>query len=274
MITGLFIGAIIGLVLGLTGAGGSVFAVPMLILLLNLPADQAVGVALGVVSLSALFGTISNWQAKYILWIPALLLGLCGALLAPLGRQLGEQLSANILLLGFALLAICIAVLMWRQATGSPAQSAVVRANAGSGDQDYKQPICRFNDSRRFNLSVSCIVALLASGTVVGILSGLFGVGGGFLIVPTLVFVAQVSMRQAVATSLLIITLISGAGFFSFAQHNVLDWQLLSYVCLGGLFGMLAGRLMANRIAGALLEKLFAISLIAVTLTTLARQLG
>ena len=63
-----------------------------------------------------------------------------------------------------------------------------------------------------------------------GILSGLFGVGGGFLIVPTLVFVAQVSMRQAVATSLLIITLISGAGFFSFAQHNVLDWQLLSYV--------------------------------------------
>ena len=146
------------------------FAVPMLILLLNLPADQAVGVALGVVSLSALFGTISNWQAKYILWIPALLLGLCGALLAPLGRQLGEQLSANILLLGFALLAICIAVLMWRQATGSPAQSAVVRANAGSGDQDYKQPICRFNDSSRFNLSVSCIVALLASGTVVGIL--------------------------------------------------------------------------------------------------------
>ena len=105
-------------------------------------------------------------------------------------------------------------------------------------------------------------------------MSGLFGVGGGFLIVPTLVFVAQVSMRQAVATSLLIITLISGTGFFSFAQKNVLDWQLLSYVCVGGLFGMLAGRLIAHKIVGAQLEKIFALSLIAVTLTTLARQLG
>jgi uncharacterized membrane protein YfcA len=271
---GLLIGAIIGLVLGLTGAGGSVFAVPMLILLLGLPVDQAVGVALGVVSLSALFGSISNWQGKYILWIPALLLGLCGAMLAPVGRQLGTALSANIVLLGFSVLAISIAALMWRQATRSPQQSTVVRANGGSGDEDYIEPICRFNDSSKFNLSASCITALLASGIVVGILSGLFGVGGGFLIVPTLVFVAQVSMRQAVATSLLIITLISGTGFFSFAQKNVLDWQLLSYVCVGGLFGMLAGRLTAHKIVGAQLEKIFALSLIAVTLTTLARQLG
>ena len=81
-------------------------------------------------------------------------------------------------------------------------------------------------------------------------------------------------MRQAVATSLLIITLISGAGFLSFAQNNVLDWHLLSYVVQAVCFGMLAGRLMANKIAGAPLEKIFAVSLIAVTLTTLARQLG
>ena len=235
---------------------------------------QAAGIALGVVSLSALFGTISNWQSKYILWIPALLLGLCGAVLAPIGRQLGAQLSANIVLFGFSLLAVSIAILMWRQAARSPEQSSVVRANAGLSDQDYIEPICRFNNSSRFNLSASCIAALLASGIVVGILSGLFGVGGGFLIVPTLVFVAQVSMRQAVATSLLIITLISGAGFLSFAQNNMLDWHLLSQVGAGGLLGMLGGRLMANKIAGAPLEKIFAVSLVAVTLTTLARQLS
>ena len=80
-----------------------------------------------------------------------------------------------------------------------------------------------------------------------GILSGLFGVGGGFLIVPTLAFVAQVSMRQAVATSLLIITLISGAGFFSFAQTQRAGLAaIILCMCLGGLFGMLAGRLMAH----------------------------
>ena len=274
MILGLIIGAIVGLVLGLTGAGGSVFAVPMLILLLGLPINQAAGIALGVVSLSALFGTISNWQSKYILWIPALLLGLCGAVLAPIGRQLGAQLGANAVLFGFSLLAVSIAILMWRQAARSPEQSSVVRANAGLSDQDYIEPICRFNNSSRFNLSASCIAALLASGIVVGILSGLFGVGGGFLIVPTLVFIAQVSMRQAVATSLLIITPISGAGFLSFAQNNMLDWHLLSQVGAGGLLGMLGGRLMANKIAGAPLEKIFAVSLVAVTLTTLARQLS
>lgn len=260
--------------MGLTGAGGSVFAVPMLMLLLDLPVNQAAGLALGVVSFSALFGTISNWQNKYILWMPALLLALGGAILAPIGRQLGAQLHQTIILLGFSLLATGIATLMWRQATGSPEQSAVVRANVSLRDKDYVEPICRFNDSSRFNLSVSCICALLISGIAVGILSGLFGVGGGFLIVPTLIFVAQVSMRQAVTTSLLTITVISGVGFFSFAQNNVLDWQLLSQICIGGLAGMLAGRVMANKIAGAMLEKIFAVSLVMVTIMTLTRQVG
>ena len=218
------IGLVIGLVLGLTGAGGSIFAVPLLMLLLGLPINDAIGIALGAVAVSALIGTLSNWRAQYILWIPAISLGLGGALVAPIGKQLGAQLPPVVLLVGFSALA--------------------------------------------------CIIALIGCGLVVGLLSGLFGVGGGFLIVPALLFISQVSMRQAVATSLLIICVIGGAGFASFAAgNNSLDWTLLAQVCFGGLLGMLSGRLVANRIAGPQLQKLFALALIAIAGITLVNKL-
>lgn len=268
----LLIGLLIGTVLGLTGAGGSVFAVPLLILLLGLPINNAVGVALGAVAVSTFIGTVCNWHSKYILWVPALALGLGGALFAPLGKYLGNQLPDLWLLLGFSVLAFSIAIIMWRQSITSPKQTEVLRSNSGS-EQDYIEPICRFNDAERFELTPKCFFALLGAGLIVGLLSGLFGVGGGFLIVPTLLFVTQVSMRQAVATSLLIITLISAIGFFSFAiSASAIDWPLLAQICMGGLCGMLGGHFIADKIAGPLLQRVFAIGLILTTLITLGDQ--
>ena len=274
IIISLLIGLLIGTVLGLTGAGGSIFAVPLLILLLDLPINDAIGIALGAVAVSAFIGTISNWQAKYILWIPALALGVGGALIAPLGKYLGNQVADLFLLLGFSALAFIIAIIMWRQARTSPERAKVVRSHIGS-DQDYIQPICRFSHTETFKLTTKCFVALLSAGLIVGLLSGLFGVGGGFLIVPVLLFITQVSMRQAVATSLLIITLISAIGFFSFVTSNpAVDWQLLIQICTGGILGMLGGHLVADKIAGPQLQRVFAISLILTTLVTLGDQLS
>ena len=273
IIISLLIGLIIGIVLGLTGAGGSIFAVPLLILLLDLPINDAIGIALGAVAISAFIGTISNWQAKYILWIPALALGIGGALFAPLGKYLGNQVPGIFLLLGFSVLAFTIAIIMWRQSLSSPEHAKVVRSHIGA-DQDYIEPICRFSDSGIFKLTTKCFTALLSAGLIIGLFSGLFGVGGGFLIVPVLLFITQVSMRQAVATSLLIITLISAIGFFSFvASSAAVDWQLLTQVCIGGLLGMLGGHLIADKIAGPQLQRVFAISLIVTTLVTLGDQL-
>jgi uncharacterized membrane protein YfcA len=273
IIISLLIGLLIGAVLGLTGAGGSIFAVPLLILLLDLPINDAIGIALGAVAVSALIGTISNWQAKYILWIPALALGGGGVLIAPLGKYLGNQVPGLFLLLGFSILSFTIAIIMWRQAHISPERSRVVRSHIGS-EPDYIQPICRFSDTETFKLTSKCFTALLSAGLVVGLLSGLFGVGGGFLIVPVLLFITQVSMRQAVATSLLIITLISTTGFSSFvASSSAVDWPLLAQVCTGGLLGMLGGHLVADKIAGPQLQRVFAISLVITTLITLGNQL-
>ena len=267
------IGLIIGLVLGLTGAGGSIFAVPLLMLLLGLPINDAIGIALGAVAVSALIGTLGNWRAQYILWVPALSLGLAGALVAPIGKYLGSQLPPTMLLMGFCLLAFIIAGVMWRQAVTRPERANVVRSGHVL-ENDLIQPICRFSPDDQFDTSPKCIAALISCGLIVGLLSGLFGVGGGFLIVPALLFITQVSMRQAVATSLLIICVVGGTGFASFvASNSTVDWILLAQVCFGGLLGMLGGRLVADKIAGAQLQRMFAIALIGITLITLTKPL-
>lgn len=267
------IGLVIGLVLGLTGAGGSIFAVPLLMLLLGLSINDAIGIALGAVAVSALIGTLSNWRAQYILWVPALSLGLGGALVAPIGKYVGTQLPPTLVLVGFCLLAFMIAGTMWRQATLSPERANVVRSGHTT-DNDLIQPICRFSPDDQLDTSPKCIAALVSCGLVVGLLSGLFGVGGGFLIVPALLFITQVSMRQAVATSLLIICVVGGAGFASFVAFNdSVDWILLAQVCIGGLLGMLGGPLVADKIAGAQLQRLFAIGLVAMAAITLADRL-
>jgi uncharacterized membrane protein YfcA len=274
VILSILIGLLIGTVLGLTGAGGSIFAVPLLILLLNLPVSDAVGLALGAVAISALIGTLNNWQSKYILWVPALALGLSGALFAPLGKYLGNQIPDLLLLLGFSALAFTVAIIMWRQASTAPQHAEVVRSGTGS-EHDYIEPICRFNHAETFRLSTKCFSALLSAGIVVGLLSGLFGVGGGFLIVPALLFITQVSMRQAVATSLLIITFISTIGFLSFAASSpVVNWSLLAKICAGGVIGMLGGHVVADKIAGPQLQKIFSAALIITALITLGDQLA
>lgn len=87
---------------------------------------------------------------------------------------------------------------MWRQTVSAPEQAGVVRSGQFDGD-DYVAPICRFTQSEQFELSSKCLMAPIFCGLIVGLLSGLFGVGDGFFIVPALLYITQVSMRQAVA---------------------------------------------------------------------------
>jgi len=268
----LLIGVLIGLVLGLTGAGGSIFAVPLLVLMLSLPVTEAIGIALGAVAISALYGTVNNWRYKTILWVPAVILAVGGALSAPLGKWLGSQVSDTLLISGFSLLAIVIAWRMWRQTIKHPEQARVVRSGKISFDELLK-PVCRVSPTGQFKWRLPCIGSLVLGGLAVGLLTGLFGVGGGFLIVPLLLFLTQVSMQQAVGTSLLIITVISGAGFISYAvTSTALDWQLLGLLSAGGLLGMFTGNQVGHKIAGPQLQRVFAASLVVVAVLMMANQ--
>jgi uncharacterized membrane protein YfcA len=257
----LTIGVLIGAVLGLTGAGGSVLAVPLLMLLLDLDPVSATGIALGVVAASAVFGSIQRIRHREILWIPAVFLGISGIVAAPVGRILSAQVSPEFLTIGFSLLTLFVAARMVWQSIHAPEQSLVVRA--GGGAEAATSLLCRFSETQRFDWRFRCMAGLTVGGLLAGLLSGFFGVGGGFLIVPFLTQLNSVSIRNAVATSLVIIAAISSSGFAAHILTQGVDWTQLIVLSLGGICGMLAGSVLARWIAGVYLQRIFAATIIA-----------
>lgn len=266
----LLIGLIIGLVLGLTGAGGSVFAVPLLMLIGDMTMNDAVGISLGAVAMSTLYGSLRNWKGSNMLWTPGVILALTGALTAPLGKWLGMQIPELWLLAGFNVLAIMIALRMWWSAIRTPERARVVRAGNFSAEPNPGL-LCNLSKTGQFELRPRCVSGLLVGGVLVGLLSGLFGVGGGFLIVPLLLALSPISMAQAVSTSLLIIAVVSSAGFIShLALSEHINGLALAFVGFGGVLGMMLGQVISHNIANAMLQKLFSVCLIAISVTTLA----
>lgn len=166
------IGAILGLLLGLTGAGGSLVALPLL-LSLHLPLRDAIGVSLGAVALSALIGAIPRARQGQVAWRPVLVLALAGLPSNAVGQWLGRFVPEGVLIVAFCLLVLWSAWRMWR--------GAGMKREAS--DQARSLP-------------------LLGIGLAVGLLSGLMGVGGGFLVVPGLLWFTPLSMMAATATSM------------------------------------------------------------------------
>ncbi len=270
----LLIGVLIGLMLGLTGAGGSVFAVPLLMLLAGLPMTDAVGLSLGAVAASTFYGSARlSLRQRTILWKPGVILAVVGAIMAPFGKWLGLQIPEPWLLASFSFLAAVIAGRMWHTAKHDPQAAQVVRA----GNFTQTPPpdlLCNLSKTGQFELRPRCVSGLLVGGVVVGLLSGLFGVGGGFLIVPLLLILSPISMAQAVSTSLMIIALVSSSGFIShllMTEHN--PWRLLGLIAAGGVLGMVAGQAIGDKIANALLQKIFAVCLLAIALVTLISKM-
>lgn len=256
----LTIGVLIGGVLGLTGAGGSVLAVPLLVLLLHLDPASATGLALGVVAAGSIYGSIQRIRHREVLWIPAILLGLCGVVVAPIGRILTAQVSPTFLLVSFSMLSVAIAARMLWQSIRQPEQSVVVRV--AHGTHEAEPLLCRFSETQKFDWRVRCVAGLTVGGVLAGLLSGFFGVGGGFLIVPFLNQLNSVSMRNAVATSLVIIAAISSSGFVAHILTQTIEWQQLTMLSLGSIGGMLLGSVVARWIAGVHLQRIFAITIV------------
>jgi uncharacterized protein len=256
----LAIGVLIGAVLGLTGAGGSVLAVPLLVMLLHLEPAAATGLALGVVAASSMYGCIQRIRQREILWIPALIFGISGVVTAPIGRMLSMQVSPAFLLTSFSLLSLAIAARMLVQSVRQPEQSVVVRAGGIAGDTEPL--LCRFSETQKFDWRFRCMAGLTVGGVLTGLLSGLFGVGGGFMIVPFLNQLNSVSMRSAVATSLVIIAGISLSGFIAHTFTQAIDWQQLTLLGIGGIGGMILGSVLARWLAGVHLQRIFATTIV------------
>lgn len=270
--TAVIIGIAIGLVLGLTGAGGSLFAVPLLILFLGLSVQEAMGLSLAVVCASSLYGVSQRLKSNLILYTPGLVLAFSGALFAPLGKWLAIFIDADSLIIGFTVLTVVIAIKMWRQASVHPEEASIVRARH-EVTEEPTELFCKLGYKGKFELKPRCIAGLLIGGSIIGFVSGLLGVGGGFLIVPLLMFLSQVNIKNAVSTSLLIIAIVSLSGFVS---HYILSenfqWLLLGKIISGGIIGMFLGTKISIYIAGGRLQKIFAVAIVVFSMITLVNQ--
>ncbi|WP_285486347.1 sulfite exporter TauE/SafE family protein [Amycolatopsis taiwanensis] len=200
-------GAVIGLTLGLLGAGGSILAVPALVYGVGQPLQTAIPTSLAVVALSSLGGLVPRGRRTSVQWPVALVFGVAGTPAAFGGTALGRLFPQRWLLLAFAALMVVVAVRMLR---GGENRAGACRTQGGGVNWR------------------TCLPKALAAGTVVGLLTGLFGVGGGFVIVPALSLLLGLGAQQAVATSLVVVLINSVAGLVAHASAaGELDFTVL-----------------------------------------------
>lgn len=263
-------GIVVGLSLGLTGGGGSIFAVPLLIFGLQLPPLQATSISLAAVAATSMYGSLVAGFTRMIEWRAAIILGSAGVLTAPLGVKLAHHVPQQFIVVGFAILMLIVACLMalrvWRQ----PGSATVVRAGLIDDLKKDSGAICRLDENSVLHLTAPCSGVLFLAGCVTGILSGFFGVGGGFLIVPALTFVTQLSIQRAVASSLFIISVIGISGVTSALwQGREIPLVLTVLFILGGMIGMFLGQRIARKISGVRMQKIFIAMIVIVAVTSL-----
>lgn len=240
-------GLVVGISLGLTGGGGSIFAVPLLIYILHVPVRTAVAISLAAVGLTAGFGAALQIRTREIDWRPGLVFAFAGMIFTPAGTWFGHFIPTTVLLFIFALMMGFVALRMWqgRAETSNETGHCVALENGALG--------------------LGCYTRLSTAGAVAGTLSGLFGIGGGFIIVPSLIYVTGTSIHRAVATSLLVIFLISISGVLAnLYAGQFFPVPLTPLFLTGGFVGMLVGTTLRSHLDAKNLRRIFAIAMILV----------
>lgn len=207
------------------------------------------------------------WRRSYVRYRAALLMALVGVLIAPIGIRFGDELQPSVLTMIFAVVLAIVAVRMFRMAMVSKMDTTVVRAAvAGEGEPSNGKSFDLNPVTGRLIWSWPAAVAIALIGAMTGFLSGLLGVGGGFVIVPALRATTPLSMHSAVATSLLAIALTSLGTFIGgLLQGREVPLVVALPFVSGAVIGMVLGRHLAPRIAGSRLQQGFAIMAILVS---------
>ncbi len=248
----LMLGAVTGFILALTGAGGAIIAIPLLVFGLSLSMAQAAPIALLAVALSAAIAAYLAFSSlKIVRYRAAGLIAVMGMLVAPIGIWVAQFLPDLLLTLLFS---VVLAYAGWRMFQSSSQHELPEKSVLPESAH------CQFDTVKgRLIWNEPCAKALVLAGLSTGFLSGLLGVGGGFVIIPVLKRATTLPMQSLVATSLAAIALISTAGFLSAAFIGAMQWVIAIPFSLGAVSGMLAGRFYAGRFNETLLQRGFAV---------------
>ncbi|HEU5183804.1 MAG TPA: sulfite exporter TauE/SafE family protein [Gemmatimonadaceae bacterium] len=230
---GLVLASVIGLSLGLLGGGGSILTVPVFVYVLGYAAKPAIAMSLPVVGATSLVGAIGHWRAGNVNFRQALTFGIVAMVGAFAGARLAVLVSGV-----FQLTLLAVAML-------------------GAALSMLRRPIAQPPGSEAVSRWVVLVV-----GLGVGLLTGLVGIGGGFLIVPALVVLARVPMKQAVGTSLLVIAMNSASGFLGYLGQVDVPWGFMAVFTAIAIGGILVGTYLVRFVSQQALKRSFAVFLL------------
>jgi uncharacterized protein len=242
-------GLAVGLLLGLVGGGGSILAVPVLIYVLGEPVERATTESLLIVGLTALVGAVAAARAGRVRVRVALAFAAAGGAAAVAGTALNRLAGGRVILLGFALLLLGAAY----------AVSRGRRAGMVAPLDDRRAP--------RW-------ARVAAAGAATGLLTGFFGVGGGFVVVPALTLALGLPMTLAVGTSLLVIALTSAAALAAHLATGSINVSLTAAFAVAAIAGAVAGTRLHGRLPDELLRRLFALLLVGLAVFLIAKNAG
>ena len=231
------LGVAIGLSLGALGGGGSILTVPALVYVLGESATTATAGSLIIVGSASLVGAASHARQHRVRWRAGAAFGVAGIPASYAGSLLNATVNPHVLLIAFAgLMVVAGVAMLWRQRSSTPV--AAVPAQPAP--------------------TVSTVTRVLVAGAAVGFLTGFFGVGGGFVIVPGLVFALGYEMSIAVATSLLVIAINTIVALVARIGHDTFDLMVLIPFAVGAVAGAVAGRRGAEHVSQRTLTRIFA----------------
>ncbi|HLV26450.1 MAG TPA: sulfite exporter TauE/SafE family protein [Gemmatimonadales bacterium] len=238
---------LVGLLLGLLGGGGTILAVPVFVYILGFAPKDAIAHSLLVVGITSLVGSLGHWRAGNVRWRVALIFGAVAMASAVVGARLALLLSGRTQLVLFAIVMLVASVFMMRG----------------------RRKVTPAHEQQASRALRPLPIALQASG--VGIVTGLVGVGGGFMIVPALTLLGGLPIHHAIGTSLVIIGLNALAGFAGYLDQVTVDWQLVLVFTTMAIVGTFGGTALARHVPAASLRKGFAVFLIAIAAWILFR---
>lgn len=237
---GYALAALIGLSLGLMGGGGSILTVPILVYVLGFEPKLAIAMSLPVVGVTSLVGAVGHWRAGNVQLRTAALFGIVAMIGAYLGARLAVFITGAVQLSLLAVVMLAAAISMFRSARRPLAAAAL------APDETRPMP--------------SALVIPVALG--VGVMTGLVGIGGGFLVIPALVLLARVSMKQAVGTSLLVIAMNSASGFAGYLGRVQVPWGFMLGFTTVAVAGILVGTYLVRFVSQRALKQAFAAFLV------------